>query len=202
MLYKNKLWYKEIDINKKMEQYILKNGKKFFIHPVYKKYAANDEGEIMNIRLRNPRKGYLSNRGYLKCVITTEESKIKNYFSHRFVFECFYGLIEKGKQINHINSIKVDNRLKNLEVVTPSENVRKSTVNKDCTFLKDIRKNPRRVKVINLITKAESNFKSLYSVSKMLGINSGQVKMICDGRKNFKTATSKINGQKYTFRYI
>ena len=31
-----------------MEKYILENGKKFFIHPsLYKKYAANEEGEIM-----------------------------------------------------------------------------------------------------------------------------------------------------------
>ena len=42
-----------------MKKIILKNGKKFFIHPVYKKYAANDEGEIMNIRLGKPRKGNL-----------------------------------------------------------------------------------------------------------------------------------------------
>ena len=34
-----------------MENYILENGKKFFVHPVYKKYAANEYGEIMNVRL-------------------------------------------------------------------------------------------------------------------------------------------------------
>ena len=78
-----------------MKNFILENGKKFFIHPVYKKYAANEDGEIMNIRLRKARKGNLINNGYLKCGITTGENKIKSYLSHRFVFECFYGLIEK-----------------------------------------------------------------------------------------------------------
>ena len=34
-----------------MENYILENGKKFFVHSVYKKYAANEYGEIMNVRL-------------------------------------------------------------------------------------------------------------------------------------------------------
>ena len=185
-----------------MEKYILENGKKFFIHPVYTKYAANEDGEIMNIRLRNPRKGYLSNRGYLKCVITTAESKIKNYFSHRFVFECFYGLIEKGKQINHINSIRTDNRLKNLESVTASENCIKSRINKNYSFLKDIRKNPKRVKAINLFSKEETNFNSLYSVGKILGIEPARVREICEGQKYCKTANSKINGQKYSFRYL
>ena len=185
-----------------MKNFILENGKKFFIHPVYKKYAANEEGEIMNIRLRKPRKGYLINGGYLQCGIMTEENKTKNYFSHRFVFKCFYGLIEKNKQINYINFIRTDNHIKNLEVVSPSENNKKSTVNKDYTFLKDIRKNPKRVKVINLFTKKETNFKSLYSAGKMLGINHGLVKNICEGKKYYKSATSKTNGQKYTFKYL
>ena len=185
-----------------MENYILENGKKFFIHPLYKKYAANEDGEIMNIRLRNVKKGNLSNSGYLMFTIRLNKNKCKSCLSHRFVFECFYGLIEKNKQINHINTIRTDNRIKNLEVVTSSENNTKSTINKDYTFLKDIRKNPKRVKAINLITKAESNFKSLYFAGKMLGINPGQVSMICERQNYRKTANSKVDGCKYTFRYI
>ena len=185
-----------------MEKFVLYNGKKYFIHPIYKKYAANDEGEIIHVKLGKPRKGNIINSGYFKITIRLEKNKTKTYLSHRFVFECFYGLIEKDKQINHINSIRTDNRLKNLESVTASENCIKSRINKNYPFLKDIRKNPKRVKAINLFSKEETNFNSLYSVGKMLGINSGQVKMICDGRKNFKTATSKINGQKYTFGYL
>ena len=113
-----------------MEKYILENGKKFFIHPVYKKYAANEDGEIMNIRLRKARKGYFNQNGYLNFTIYLEKNKYKNYSSHRFVYECFYGIIEKNKQINHINSNRVDNRIKNLEVVTASENMTKSAKNK------------------------------------------------------------------------
>ena len=180
-----------------MEKYILENGKKFFIHPVYKKYAANEDGEIMNIRLRKPRKGILKKTGYLSITIYLEKNRNKNYSSHRFVYECFYGLIEEDKQINHINSIRVDNRLKNLEVVTASENIRKSSKNRNFGCY---RKNPKRVTAINLFTKKETNFNSLYSVGKMLGINPGHVSMICSGI--YKTATSKINGQKYTFKYL
>ena len=119
-----------------MEKYIFENGKKFFIHPVYNKYAANEDGEIMNIRLRKARKGYLNNYGYLCFTIyNLEKNKNKKYSSHRFVFECFYGLIEKNKQINHINSIRADNRIKNLEVVTASENCKKSAKKKRDWFL-------------------------------------------------------------------
>ena len=182
-----------------MEKYILNNGKKFFIHPVYKKYAANEDGEIMNIRLRKARKGYSNQNGYFKITIYLERNRYKSYLSHRFVFECFYGLIEKNKQINHINSIRSDNRIKNLEVVTASENCRKSATNKDKGFY---RKNPKKVTALNLFSKAETNFNSLYSVSKMLGINTAQVSMICEGKNYCKTATSKVDGQKYSFRYL
>ena len=182
-----------------MEKYILENGKKFFIHPVYNKYAANEDGEIMNIRLRKARKAYQGHNGYLKISIFLAKNKIKIYFSHRFVYECFYGLIEKNKQINHINFIRNDNRLKNLEVVSASENSRKSAKNRNFGCY---RKNPKRVTAINLFTKKETNFNSFYSVYKMLGINPAQVRMICEGIKYCKTATSKINGQKYFFKYL
>ena len=191
--------YKEIGSKIKMKKYILENGKKFFAHPVYKKYAANEDGEIMNIRLRNVKKGNLGNSGYLSFTMRLSITKSKSYLSHRFVYECFYGLIEKNKQINHINSIRLENRLKNLEVVTASENIRKSAKNRKFGCY---RKNPKRVTAINLFTKKETNFDSFYSVYKMLGINPGQVSMICEGKKYCKTATSKINGQKYFFKYL
>ena len=185
-----------------MEKFVLYNGKKYFIHPIYKKYAANDEGEIIHVKLGKPRKGNLINTGYLRFTIYLEKNRNKCYSSHRFVYECFYGLIEKDKQINHINSIRTDNRLKNLESVTASENCIKSRINKNYSFLKDIRKNPKRVKAINLFSKEETNFNSLYSVGKILAIQPARVREICEGQKYCKTANSKINGQKYSFRYL
>ena len=48
-----------------MENYILESGKKFFVHPIYKKYAANKYGEIMNVRLRKAMRGNITKSGYL-----------------------------------------------------------------------------------------------------------------------------------------
>lgn len=45
---------------------------------------------------------------------------------HRLVGEAFLGPRPSGHQINHKNGDKTDNRLENLEYVTPSENVRHS----------------------------------------------------------------------------
>lgn len=185
-----------------MHNYILENSKKFFVHPIHKKYAANKHGEIMNVRLRRVLIGNKCHSGYLLLGINITRNKNVTYLSHRFVYECFYGVIEKNKFINHINFIKTDNRLKNLEVVTRSENNKKSAINRDYSFVKDNHKNRKKVKGINLLTNEELIFNSLYSVNKLLNINAGQVKMICEGKNYCKTATSKKDGQKYRFEYL
>lgn len=43
---------------------------------------------------------------------------------HRIVWEAFRGPIPEGKEINHRNGKKRDNRISNLEVVTHSENMK------------------------------------------------------------------------------
>ena len=42
--------------------------------------------------------------------------------AHRLLWEAHVAPIPSGMQINHKNGIKGDNRLENLEVVTPSQN--------------------------------------------------------------------------------
>jgi len=70
-------------------------------------------------RIRVLRPGY--NRGYAFYVLVDREIR-KNLRPHRMVYEAFVGPIPEGMQINHKNGKKADNRLENLEVVTPSEN--------------------------------------------------------------------------------
>ena len=61
-------------------------------------------------------------RGYYR-VHLHKNSIRKDYFVHRLVFEAFNGTIPENMQINHINEIKTDNRLENLNLMTPKENI-------------------------------------------------------------------------------
>ena len=45
-------------------------------------------------------------------------------------------------------------------------------------------------------------FRSMYATQQKLGINAGIVKMACEGLNYYKTGVSKIDGQRYSFRYF
>ena len=65
---------------------------------------------------------------YVKVKLTTNWFS-KTYSSHRLVAQAFIPNVENKPQVNHINWIKTDNRLENLEWCTPSENLKHSWAN-------------------------------------------------------------------------
>ena len=65
-----------------------------------------------------------------------------DYDGHRAVWERAYGVIPDGLWIDHINENKSDNRLENLQLVTPAQNKQRSTYAKGYRFHKGSRKRP------------------------------------------------------------
>jgi len=61
---------------------------------------------------------------YLVCV----EGKMRNW--HKLVYEWFNGTIPTGMQVDHINNIRDDNRIANLQLVSRRDNSRKRLANK------------------------------------------------------------------------
>ena len=59
--------------------------------------------------------------------------KGKMYKTHRVVYELHYGTIPEGMYIDHINRDYTDNRIENLRLATPSENIRNSKPHTDST---------------------------------------------------------------------
>lgn len=67
------------------------------------------------LKLRNIGRGYLGLNLAINGTIVTKSV-------HRLVWSAFNGPIPEGMQINHINEDKTDNRLENLNLMTPKEN--------------------------------------------------------------------------------
>ena len=59
--------------------------------------------------------------GYLQCGLS-KNGEQKRYYVHRLVWEAFNGPVPDGLQINHISEEKTENRLENLNLMTPKEN--------------------------------------------------------------------------------
>lgn len=90
------------------------------------RYKVSTEGEIASMltnRILRPAK---NSRGY-PCVCLFDGQSPKkpvSFLVHRLVMAAFVGPCPDGKQVNHVNGIKTDNRLANLEYVTQTDNQR------------------------------------------------------------------------------
>ena len=168
----------------KRKKRVINDGVKFYKHPVFSNYAANKNGDVLSLKSKKIIKMFDNGNGYLFFAIYGK--KRKNYYQHRFVYEVFKGKIPPNLEIDHINNLKFDNRIKNLQLLSRQQNNEK-THNKP---------------IIStcIETGKEIRFKSLKKASIKLNINSSHICNVC--RKKQKTATSNKDGNKYTFRYL
>lgn len=88
-------------------------------------YQISTLGRVFSMKRDKILKPYKS-RGY--CLVDLGTRKIKRcaVYVHRLVAETFIPNPEHKEEVNHKNSKRDDNRVENLEWVTPKENVRHS----------------------------------------------------------------------------
>ena len=94
------------------------------------KYEVSSYGRIRNSETKYILKQRCSKEGYLKANFYQNGKKI-TCTTHRLVLENFNPIDGMNKlQVNHINEIKDDNRLENLEWTTAKENINHGNHNK------------------------------------------------------------------------
>ena len=179
-------YYRMID--SRIKQRVIIDGIKYYKHQVYSKYAASKNGEVINVKTVRIIKMTKCN-GYLYFNICDKKlEKPKNYYQHRFVFEVFRGPIPRCFEVDHINNVKCDNRIKNLQLLSHKQNVGKS-------------KN-KPIISINIETGEERRIISIQVASTELKISYSHISNIYCKRKSYKSATSKKTGTKYTFKFL
>ena len=178
-------YYRMID--SRIKQRVIIDGKKYYKHPVFSNYAASKNGNVLSLRSKKIISMVKNGSGYLYFNIYDEKlEKRKNYTQHRFVYEVFRGPIPRCFEVDHINEIKSDNRIKNLQLLSHKHNIEKS-------------KN-RPIISINIETGKERRYNSIKTAAIELDISAGNISKVCS--KKGKSLSSKKNGKKYTFRYL
>lgn len=85
-------------------------------------YEISDKGIVRRKKNKNVLKGCITS-GYHSVKLTFENSKQQRFYVHRLVALHFLPNDDKRKTfVNHKNGNKLDNKVENLEWVTPREN--------------------------------------------------------------------------------
>lgn len=92
-------------------------------------YAVSNLGRVANIKRKNILKNCNNGNGYYYVSL----GKYNNQYVHRLVAIAFIPNVDNKPEIDHINTIRTDNRVENLRWVTKSENQKNPlTIIKQC----------------------------------------------------------------------
>ena len=157
-----------------------------YSHPSYSNFFTTDNGGVYNSKTGKELGNKPSKNGYIRISIRPRGENPISLLKHEFIWEAFNNEeTNKFFKIIHIDGDKLNNRPDNLKrIINESSNPEGQS---------------RKILATNLTTDERKFFNSIYQASKALKINAGSIKLIADGKR--KTATSKLNGNKYSFRY-
>ena len=145
--------------------------RKIDIKKIEERYEIYEDGKIFDKKRRKYCKKRLDSKGYHRVWIACEQ---RNVPVHRLVL-CKFNPIknEEEMQVNHINCIKTDNRLENLEWTAQSEN-QKHAFRNDLLSRKG-EKNPQAKlterEVIEIANKLVENKLTYAEIAKEYGIS-------------------------------
>lgn len=162
----------------------------------YPNYYVTDAGDIYSRNYKNTgrikkMKNRINTNGYYQVPIANANGRI-DIIVHRAVAEAFIPNPDNKPEVNHINGIKTDNRVENLEWVTRSENMshRYKTLKYKGTFAGRFGKDNPNSKLVQQIKdgKVIAEFYGTYEAERLTGIDAHHIRNVCNGVYGAKTA--------------
>jgi hypothetical protein len=152
-------------------------------------YEINSEGVVRRISNKKIKKSHIRKSGYVSVQLCLGITK-KSFYLHRLLAMYFIPNVDNKLFVNHINGIKHDNRVCNLEWVSHSENMIHGFKNGLCKVhskLKDLQKemsNNRKKKVYyyNVNKELLQVFNSVKEAEQSLGYK-GNLSLYCRTNK-------------------
>ena len=159
-------------------------------------YKVSNKGNVYSVERRDSRGREIGGRilkpspdtnGYLQVVLY-KNGKSQNKLVHRLVTEAFIPNLENHPEVNHLDEVKDNNNVENLEWCTSKYNVNHGTRNER------IRK---KVRAVNVKTGEVLTFNSTREAG-CKGFSYGNVSSACNGV--YKSGSGKLIGDGYTYR--
>ena len=161
-------------------------------------YQVSNYGRVRGVKRNNVLSTPLTNKGYAH-VNLCKDGKYKTIAVHRLVLMSFTNEKDWKDEVNHIDYVRSNNRLDNLEWVTKIDNVRYSVPNKPAHVVHKVfnpTKNFKKIAQETLdgeLVKVWSNLSTIYRET---GFEQTPIKNCCEGKPHCKTAYG------YKWKYI
>ena len=156
-------------------------------------YEVSTEGQVRRIRDNFYPKYCKDKDGYMSCSLNNGDGTKTKYRVHRLIAMAFIPNPENKPEVNHINSIRDDNRAENLEWCTRSENEKHAYRDGRHQDLKDrARENLLKyavkaisvpVRQFDLNGKFIAEYPSISEASRKTGINATSISQASQGQK-------------------
>jgi hypothetical protein len=173
---------------------------KFKCHPIYRNYASNKNGNVINLNTMRMI-GHIKSDGYVELSLRFEGKTIHVY-CHNFVYECYNGIYSRKNDngetivIKHLDNIKHHNNIDNLMLDTQSNNSKDAY--KDGISPKRSGK-PRKCRGRSIDEDKWTEYKSTMDAERQTGCPNRSIHKVCS--KNYKSTTSKTDHKKYFFEF-
>lgn len=154
-------------------------------------YEVSNEGRVRSLNYRHTGeirilKPAICYGGYLQ-VHLCKDGKKKFFKVHRLVANAFIANTLNLPQVNHINEVKIDNRVENLEWCTCKDNINHGTHNQRANEAKTNGKLSKPVLQFTKNGEFVREWPSVMEVQRVLGFHCSTISKCCRGeRKSYK----------------
>lgn len=148
-------------------------------------YGVSMKGEVMSYRRNKLLKPNVVTGGYLTVTLSTNGMK-KQCLIHRLVAQTFIPNPKKLPVINHLNGIKSDNRVSNLEWCSQKKNIEHSW---EKGLSKRIYNNPKKSKKVRQIDRdgnIVNTFPSMREAERRTGVLNTKISEACKNNGHAK----------------